>query len=143
MRARQSFHLKKFTWALICKYLPLKENGFFQCAKFWNWIPKKIWDNIASLHFVLNHSTLPHNPYAPPPPPISLLPGPPTFSWLLCLPFIFGHLWPSHHFLSISQCVLFLGVPQTSQPMVASPNQTIGACYGTIGGCNAMCCGRR
>ena len=78
-----------------------------------------------------------------PPPPISLLPGPPTFSWLLCLPFIFGHLWPSHHFLSISQCVLFLGVPQTSQPMVASPNQTIGACYGTIGGCNAMCCGRR
>ena len=55
----------------------------------------------------------------------------------------FGHLWPSHHFLSISQRVLFLCAPQTSLPMVVPPNQTIGACYGTIGGCNVMCCGCR
>ena len=54
----------------------------------------------------------------------------------------FCHLSQSHHFLSISRRVL-LCAPQTSQPMVAPPNQSTGAWHGTIGGHGAMFCGRR
>ena len=73
--------------------------------------------------------------------PISLLPWTSTFGWLLCLPgFKFRPLRPSHHFLSICWCLL-CRTPQTWQPMVALPNQTMGTWHGTIGGRGTMQCG--